>query len=152
MIFKFIPLDIHVEADAHLLTSMISLCAEAKDNLGRTLSDEVKAKLIHLFKKSPHALAFAGYEEDKAISVLMGFEMFSSWTGKTMFNIHDLVVLESFRHLGYGSKMIQALEVWAKSKEIEQLTLEVTDDNLLATAIHHKNGFAKRYNYFAKNI
>ena len=152
MTFELIPLDVHIETHAHLLTSMISLCAEAEDNLGYPLSDEVKAKLIQLFKDNPHALAFAGYEKGQAISVLMGFKLFSSWTGKTMFNVHDLAVLEVFRNKGYGSKTMQALETWAKSEGIEQLTLEVTDDNLLATAFHHKNGFTKRYNYFAKNL
>jgi ribosomal protein S18 acetylase RimI-like enzyme len=152
MTFELVPLDVYAETDAHLLTTMISLCAEEKDNLGYPLSEEVKTKLIQLFKENPHALAFAGYENGQAISVLMGFKMFSSWTGKTMFNVHDLVVLDAFRGQGYGSKTIQALEVWAKSEGIEQLTLEVTDDNLLATAFHHKNGFTKRYNYFAKNL
>jgi GNAT superfamily N-acetyltransferase len=150
--FELIPLNVNIESDAHLLTTMISLCAEEKDNLGHPLSDKVKAKLIRLFKETPHALAFAGYEKGQAISVLMGFKMFSSWTGKTMFNVHDLVVLDAFRGQGYGSKTMQALEAWAKTEGIEQLTLEVTDDNLLATAFHHKNGFTKRYNYFAKNL
>ena len=50
MTFELIPLDVHIETHAHLLTSMISLCAEAEDNLGYPLSDEVKAKLIQLFK------------------------------------------------------------------------------------------------------
>jgi len=69
------------------------------------------------------------------------FEAFSTFLCKPLINIHDLVVIETYRSRGVSQRMLEKVEEIAKSKGCCKLTLEVLSGNVAAKSSYRKFGF-----------
>ena len=69
------------------------------------------------------------------------FETYSSFKGKPLVNIHDVIVIKAFRGLGLSQLMLEKVEEIAKQKGCCKLTLEVLEGNEVAQHSYKKFGF-----------
>jgi aminoglycoside 6'-N-acetyltransferase I len=55
--------------------------------------------------------------------------------------IEGMYVMDNYRHLGLGKKLIQAGEDWARKKGCRQLASDTEVDNAASIEFHKQNGF-----------
>ena len=78
-----------------------------------------------------------------------GFILFSSVLDEA--EIMTFCVLPHSRRLGIGRLLLEQMIAWAKSQQMRQIFLEVSEDNLPARRLYEKAGFvflSKRPRYY----
>lgn len=86
-------------------------------------------------------LAFDDSQNGDAIGLINCMFGFSTFKGKRLVNIHDVIVTESHRGKGIASKMLNLVEQIALEADCCRLTLEVYEDNPAARRAYEKYGF-----------
>ena len=109
---------------------------------GKGLNPEVKHNLVDELAKLPYAFSILAYYKDQAVGLVNCLEGFSTFACKPLINIHDIVVLESFRGRGISQALLAKVEEIAKEKGCCKITLEVLENNLAAKSAYKKFGFA----------
>ncbi|EKE76196.1 GNAT family N-acetyltransferase [Gallaecimonas xiamenensis] len=109
---------------------------------GEPLDEAHLAALPKALAKLPYALSLLCYVDGQPAGLLNAFEGFSTFKGKPLYNIHDLVVLAPYRGQGLGQQLLSAMADLARAKGCCKLTLEVLDGNLVAKQAYIKAGFA----------
>ena len=85
-------------------------------------------------------------EEDASIR---GF--IAGRTLDTEWEIENVVVYESVRRRGFGSRLVQQFLALARSRGAEEIFLEVRESNLAARRLYEKSGFSesgRRQSYY----
>jgi len=59
--------------------------------------------------------------------------------------VSDLVVASDFRNRGIGKELLEAVETYAKSKEVRWLRIGVLADNHVADGLYDSMGFKRLY-------
>ncbi|GAB5561698.1 MAG: GNAT family N-acetyltransferase [Synoicihabitans sp.] len=120
------------------------LNAYASDPMGGgvPLSDFTKANLVKKLAKLPHAFSILAYVGGEPAGLVNCFETLSSFACQPLINIHDVVVLETFRGHGLSQRMLQKVEVIARERGCCKITLEVLSNNTVAKNAYTKFGFA----------
>jgi ribosomal protein S18 acetylase RimI-like enzyme len=127
----------HQDAFGHLIDVYLN------DDMGekRRLSDDLKDKIISWFIASQCALLFfAKYDKD-IVGLSVCFVTFSTFYGRGVLNIHDLIVLPQYRKNGIARRLLEAVEKKAKELDCCKVTLEVREDNHKAMALYQHMGF-----------
>ena len=57
-------------------------------------------------------------------------------------HIEDISIAEDYRRQGIGATLLAKAETWAKANNLNALSLECQDNNVLASRFYKKNGFA----------
>ena len=119
------------------------LNAYASDPMGggKALPAEIQATLCQELAKLPHAFSMIAYVDGKAAGLANCFEVFSTFACKPIINIHDVVVLESFRGRGIGRMLLESIEAHARTRGCCKLTLEVLSGNRVAAGLYNRFGF-----------
>ncbi|WKE66901.1 GNAT family N-acetyltransferase [Gallaecimonas kandeliae] len=134
--------DYHNPQDAQDLGYLLGCYAADPMGGGESLSAEHLAALPAKLAELPYALSLLCHVDGKPAGLLNAFEGFSTFKGKPLYNIHDLVVLEAFRGQGLSLQLLARLEELAKEKGCCKLTLEVLEGNQPARQAYLKFGFA----------
>lgn len=93
--------------------------------------------------KRPFAYTIlAFWAEEKAVGICNCFEGYSTFSGKTLVNIHDCAVTKDFRGKGVGQLLLEGVEKEAKTRGAGKLTLEVLENNKPAIGSYRKFWFA----------
>ena len=87
-------------------------------------------------------LAFDESDAEQAIGLINCLFGFSTFAGKRLVNIHDVIVTESHRGRGVVADMLAEVERIALEADCCRLTLEVYEDNQPARKAYAKFGFA----------
>lgn len=66
--------------------------------------------------------------------------------------IDDLIVREQFRRYGVGTKLVEAAELFAKSKNARWLRLSVLARNTSARKLYSSSGFSELYIDYEKSL
>jgi ribosomal protein S18 acetylase RimI-like enzyme len=127
----------HARAIAALINAYIAdemgggapLPAEEQDRLTRGLRDHPRSVVL---------LARAG---EVYAGLLVAFENFSTFTARPMLNIHDVIVLPSYRGKGIGRQLMTAILAEARERSCSRVTLEVRKDNAAARHLYASLGF-----------
>jgi GNAT superfamily N-acetyltransferase len=88
-------------------------------------------------------LAYSDAEHRVAIGLVNCFFGFSTFTGRRLVNVHDVIVTESHRGRGVSGVMLEAVERIAMDHDCCRLTLEVYADNEPALRAYLKHGFTR---------
>lgn len=131
--------------------------AYIRDNMGggNPLSNMDKLRLVDGLNQHPTAIVLLARVSDLFCGLLIAFENFSTFSVKPMINIHDLVVLPEFRHLGIGHNLLDSIIKIAEDRGCSRITLEVRNDNITAQTLYQKKGFGETeppMYYWRKNL
>ena len=123
------------------------LDAYARDPMGgsEALSDFAKANLVAALAARPQAysvLAFGGANGDTPVGLVNCIEGFSTFACRPLVNVHDVVVLDSYRGQRVAESMLVLAEQLACERGACKLTLEVLQGNTAAVRLYQRVGFA----------
>lgn len=138
--------DYNNDAEAQQLLEMLNVYALDEQGGGEELEDYTKQNLIKELRKSSIAVSFLAYKGEEPIGLANCFYAFSTFSAKSILNVHDLAVKDGQRGLGVGTKLLQAVEDEAKAKGCCKVTLEVLEQNTRAKRVYESFGFAG-YNF-----
>lgn len=119
------------------------LNAYAQDPMGggKALTPWVLDNIAAELAKLPHALTLLAYVDGNAVGLMNCFEVFSTFNGKPLINIHDVYVLPVYRGQGLSQRMLSEVEQIARARGCCKLTLEVLSNNSVAKSSYNKFGF-----------
>jgi len=113
--------------------------------IGQPMSEALRASLPAELRRRPTVLSFIAYlgeEGDRRAAGLIDcIEGFSTFAGKPLLNVHDIVVHEDFRRRGIARALLAHAEQVARERDCCKLTLEVLDGNAGARDAYLKFGF-----------
>lgn len=108
---------------------------------GKPLPEGVAERLAAELAQRPQALTLLAYAGDEAAGLLNAFEGFSTFAGRPLLNLHDVVVSRRFRGRGIGRLLLAEAERIARERGCCKITLEVLEGNQVARAAYEKAGF-----------
>lgn len=112
-------------------------------------------QLIEGLQNMPTSRIFLAYLQGHLAGMVIGFIGFSTFAARPLLNLHDVVVLDEFRGLGVGRRLMETVIASAKSEGCCKLTLEVRKDNLVARSLYRRMGFHDQnpsMNFWVKEI
>ncbi|QEI08057.1 GNAT family N-acetyltransferase [Pigmentiphaga aceris] len=120
------------------------LGAYAQDPMGggEALPAAVLGRLVGELSKRPHAFSVLAFVDDQPAGLVNCFEGFSTFACRPLVNVHDVVVLDSYRGLGLSQRLLDCVETMAVARGCCKLTLEVLEGNRTAQNAYEKFGFA----------
>ena len=127
----------------HQIDILLLLESYATDPMGggKPLDKVVKDNLITELARREYAFSLIAYVDHKPAGLANCFEAFSTFSCKPLINIHDMVVIKTFRGLGIAQKLMTTIEKIAQSKGCCKITLEVLSNNKAAKAAYRNFGF-----------
>ena len=139
---EIITADYHNPAHAKAIGYLMNCYARDPMGGGAALPGEITENLASELGKRDYAITLLCFIDGEAVGLANCFEMFSTFAGKPLLNIHDLVIVEQFRGRGLSTKLLAAVEGIARERGCCRLTLEVLSDNHPAKASYQKLGFS----------
>jgi GNAT superfamily N-acetyltransferase len=82
---------------------------------------------------------FVAEHNNKIIGIALYYYKYSTWKGKCLF-LEDIIVTETYRRYGLGSKLFNEVALVAKQKQVRRMEWQVLDWNEPAI------NFYKKYN------
>ncbi len=110
---------------------------------GQPLPADVQAALVTGLRRHPTSVILLAQAGGRAVGLATCFLGFSTFSGRPLLNIHDLVVLPGQRGQGVGRDLLQAAEAKARALGCCKLTLEVFENNHRARQVYAAAGFAQ---------
>lgn len=108
---------------------------------GKPLKDYVQQHLIERLQQVPGAISLLAYDGEAPVGLLNAFTGFSTFAAKPLVNIHDIVVVDTYRGQGIAKQLLRECELIAKEQGCCKLTLEVLAANHIAKASYQRFGF-----------
>jgi len=142
MKISLIQADYHNEQQGRDLVMLLNAYALDPMGGGKALSDDVQKNLVSTIAKRDDFLTLLCYVDDKPAGILNCVEGFSTFTCKSLLNIHDCGVLKKYRGLGISQKLFIEAEKISRERGYCKLTLEVLEGNIVAQNAYKKLGFS----------
>ncbi|WP_374244474.1 GNAT family N-acetyltransferase [Zoogloea sp.] len=113
---------------------------------GEPMGDELRARLPEALRRRPTVLSYLAYAggddgQPQPAGLINCVEGFSTFAGKPLLNIHDIVVHEDFRRRGIARALLAHAEAVARERGCCKLTLEVLEGNRGAHRAYLDFGF-----------
>lgn len=118
-----------------------------------SFSDPWSAQMVADLIENPLAVCFVAELETQNGKFVSGFLV--TYHILTELQILDIAVKKEFRGQGIATKLFAEAESYAKSEDIEIMTLEVRSSNEAALALYEKIGFTSvgtRKNYYKSPV
>lgn len=131
-------------ADEKQATALKSLLAEyALDPMGgaAALAPELLDALPAKLSARPDYLFVLAVADGQYVGLINCFEGFSTFKGKPLINIHDVIVSRRWRGQGVARQMLDQVEKIARQRGCCKLTLEVLEGNKAAQRAYLNFGF-----------
>lgn len=135
--------DIHQEADAKDMLTMLNLYMQDPMGGEQTLEESLAETIVNGLKKQSNYVFFLAYCGGELAGVANCFVNYSTFKGKQLINIHDFAVNPAFRRKGIGQAMMDGVVEYAKNNNLCKINLEVRHDNLGAQLLYKKMGFVE---------
>jgi len=87
------------------------------------------------------AFSVLAFDDAVPVGLINCIEGFSTFACRPLVNVHDVVVVDTYRGRGVGRLMLDRVEAIARSRGACKLTLEVLDGNRSAISLYEKVGF-----------
>ena len=127
---------------ANAIVYLLDAYAQDTAGGGKPLSDFAKQNLVAELVKRPQAFSVLAFDGDAPVGLVNCIEGFSTFACKPLINVHDVVVLSSYRGQRVGEQMLVLAEKIAVQRGACKLTLEVLSGNLSAIKLYERIGFA----------
>jgi ribosomal protein S18 acetylase RimI-like enzyme len=107
----------------------------------KPLTSELQKQLIFGMKNHPsNFVLFAGMNNE-IVGLVTCFVNFSTFKAKPYLNIHDVIIIDKFRGLGIGRRLMEKCIEISKERDYCKITLEVRNDNTSAMKLYKSLGF-----------
>lgn len=127
--------------DAAAMVALLNSYAQGPAGQGRPLSSEVQQRLAVDLVRHPTAVVLLACAGEQPVGIAVGFLGYSTFAARPLFNLHDLAVLPDHRGRGIGSRLLAAVEEFAREQGCCKITLEVLDRNATARRVYAAAGF-----------
>lgn len=134
--------DLRDTRDAHDYRRQLGLYAVDKMGGGVPLPAATLQRVSDDLAKLPHAHVYLARMDGVAVGFSTCFGGYSTFRGAPLWNIHDIAVQPEFRGYGIGRALLQHIAHQARAAGCCKLTLEVREDNPVATGLYHAQGFS----------
>jgi ribosomal protein S18 acetylase RimI-like enzyme len=128
-------------AHAAALIELLDHYARDPAGGGAPLSDFARAHLVSQLAARPFIFSVLAFDQATPVGLINAIEGFSTFACKPLVNIHDVVVLESYRGRGIAARLFAETEAIARERGACKLTLEVLAGNRAARRLYEKLGF-----------
>jgi len=131
---------------AHVLVELLDAYACDPMGGGEPLSGFAKHNLVSCLAVRAQAfsvLAFEAVDEEAPMGLVNCIEGFSTFACKPLVNVHDVVVLPTYRGQRVAERMLELVQVIAQERDACKLTLEVLAGNVSAQRLYARVGFAQ---------
>ncbi|OED46648.1 GNAT family N-acetyltransferase [Endozoicomonas sp. (ex Bugula neritina AB1)] len=145
MAVEALLIDYHNPRQAADLVELLSHYAKDPMGGGEELPLQIKEELIPALQSRSHAFSIICYVDGVAAGLANCFEGFSTFKCKSLINIHDFVVLDTYRGKGLSQQLMLKVEEVAQQRECCKITLEVLEGNHTAQRAYTRFGF-ENYN------
>ena len=81
------------------------------------------------FGSNPKFRAILAHDAGKTLGVAIYFFTYSSWAGRKVLNLHDIIVSKASRRSGVGRRLLSYLAKEAKKNDCARIDLEVRSYN-----------------------
>ena len=102
---------------------------------------EILARIPEQLAEFPTAFSVMAYVDDRPAGLINCFFGFSTFAGRRLVNIHDVVVTATHRGQGLSRRMLERVESIARAHGCCKLTLEVLEGNPIAHQAYLNYGF-----------
>ncbi|MYM61775.1 GNAT family N-acetyltransferase [Pseudomaricurvus sp. HS19] len=109
---------------------------------GKGLPAALLAELPKQLAEFPGSYSAIAWRGDEPVGLINCFAGFSTFRGRPLLNVHDIVVLRECRGQGISRQLLQAAEDEARRRGCCKLTLEVLSGNRRAQDVYTGFGFA----------
>jgi ribosomal protein S18 acetylase RimI-like enzyme len=123
--------------------------------IGRPLSERTRRRVIGELHSNPASLTYLAFRDHQPVGLTVCFVGFSTFAGRPLVNVHDLVVHADHRRTGIARELLKYIEADSREMDCCKLTLEVRDDNNPAKSLYRAYGFAAgqpTYEFWTKPI
>ena len=141
MDIRVVEADLDDPEHAQALVDLIDSYARDSGGQLAPLTPEARANLVPGLRRHPSALALLAAGDGDFAGAAVCFWGFSTFAGKPLLNIHDLVVFPQYQGRGIGSEFLDEAERLARQRDCCKLTLEVHDTNSNAKRLYERVGF-----------
>lgn len=142
MNIQIVSIDYSNAQHTRALIDMLDVYARDPMGGGAPLSDYARSHLVAALARHPMAFGVLAFDGDTPVGLANCFEGFSTFACKPLVNIHDFMVVPSYRGQKIGYRMLQHIEQVAHVRGCCKLTLEVLENNEAARQLYRKFGFA----------
>jgi len=141
MTIRVIEADIENAEHGRALVSLIDSYAQEPAGQSAPLTTDAKASIVPGLRSHPANLILLAAMDDIYAGAAVCFWLFSTFSGKPLLNIHDLVVGPDYQNRGIGTALLSEIEKRARQSDCCKITLEVNDTNLGAKRLYERFGF-----------
>ena len=128
-------------ADADAVLTLLDEYACDPMGGGAPLDDYAREMLIPGMKEMPGAFSVLARADGTPVGLANCFMGFSTFAGRPLVNIHDMVVTRTRRGQGVGRAMFTAVEAVARDRDANKVTLEVLEGNVPARTLYESLGY-----------
>ena len=128
-------------SDSAAIVDLMQVYARDPMGGGESLSADVIRNLVPNLAQIPGAFSLLAFAGGEAVGLVTCFVGFSTFKCKPLINIHDVIVLPSYRGNGIVGRMLEQVEQLARERGCCKLTLEVLEGNIAARHAYEKAGF-----------
>ena len=138
---RVVEADLDEPEHAQALVDLIDSYARGPGGQLAPLTPEARANLVPGLRRHPSALVLLAVADGDFAGAAVCFWGFSTFAGKSLLNIHDLVVSPQYQNRGIGGDLLAEAERLARERGCCKLTLEVHDTNADAKRLYERLGF-----------
>lgn len=138
-------LEANLDRADHQAAIVMLTDAYARDPMGNgaPLPEDVRRALIPGLREHGGTIVFLAFAGDEPIGIANCFRGFSTFAGRPLLNIHDVIVLPRYRGHGIARRIFDAIEHKARALGCCKLTLEVSEGNHAARRLYERVGFGR---------
>lgn len=133
--------DLEDRGQAAALVRLIDAYARGSGGQSAPLSAEARARLAPGLRAHPLAFVLLAFAEGAPVGAAVCVEGFSTFAGRPLVNVHDLVVDAAHRGRGIGTALLTEVERRARARGACRITLEVNAANEGAQRLYRRLGF-----------
>jgi ribosomal protein S18 acetylase RimI-like enzyme len=135
------PLDLADAGQTDDFLDLLDHYMQGPTGQGRPMDAALRARLPEALRQQPTVLSFLAYHQHRPAGLINCVLGFSTFAGRPLLNVHDLVVDRDCRRLGIARALLAHAEAVARQRGCCKLTLEVLEGNTAAREAYLDFGF-----------
>lgn len=134
--------DFSTPEDAQALIELMQIYATDPMGGGKAIDQGQLEQLPQQLFNITGAYSVLAFVDDQPAGLINCFAGFSTFAGKPLVNIHDVIVRRGYRQLGLAKQMLQEVERIAQARGCCKITLECLTGNPAALSLYRNFGFS----------